>query len=75
MQDCIPVGNKPLLLVLVYKELCPVLAEQRLAARAEPGVEAEPEAEAETDLQTATCRCGSSTQATPVRRKLAISPF
>lgn len=42
---CTPVGNKPLLPVLLYKELCPVLD-------TEPGAEREPaaQAEMETDL-------------------------
>lgn len=67
----IPIGNKPLLLVLLYKELYSVLKgkqeskiarEQRLGAGTESGVEAEPEAEMETYyLQTAGCRHVSNT--------------
>lgn len=74
---CISIGNKPLLLMLLYKELHPEDAGEQAAGkqksrRAEArsgdrtwsgvGAESEAELEAETcSLQTAGCRCNSNT--------------
>lgn len=77
----IPTGNKPLLPMLLYKELCAVLGEeageQRLGADTEPEEEAAAAAEAAPEGETLTAghRHDSNTQPPAERMKLGMSSF